>query len=531
MRKVQLLILILCTLSLGMSGQGVTITSGPEALPDEVNHYAVRGVSDNGRYIYGGWGNPVYVSFVYDTERDKVEVLEAESREGVQVIKVLSDGSVILVYSPQKACEAYIRTPQGQEIALKAPNPDHGLMPSDATEDGKWIIGNSQSLDARSHQPVIGERQSDGTYLFTALPEPDEDLMGCKPQYNKVEAISPDAQILVGRQNSRSGFEMQYIKWTRQTDGSYTYTLPIEKLFINADKPKPGMPPIYDEYVTAEPDTPEYDGQVDRYNKDLEAWTKKCDERTGQYTATVMQVTHFSRPQMKFCTALYENSNDDSGMPQLRPFVWDVTTDSYQILKPESDLALCAFDVLYDGSVVCLSNPGMLFWRAHAVDPKSNKSVPLLQWIKEHSGRDISDFYAKQVDPMMNSVCIGIPRISGDGKTIVFYTMNGNSDLEIEFFNTMIRLLGSAYTANEVPLVYGTNAIEAYINGRNLIISKGALDMPLTIALYDVSGQVVWRTMTQERQISLPVSLPQGEYIARITSPSGDSKAVSGIIR
>ena len=173
----------------------------------------------------------------------------------------------------------------------------------------------------------------------------------------------------------------------------------------------------------------------------------------------------------------------------------------------------------------------MLFWGAHAVDPKSNKSVPLLQWIKEHSGRDISDFYAKQVDPMMNSVCIGIPRISGDGKTIVFYTMNGNSDLEIEFFNTMIRLLGSAYTANEVPLVYGTNAIEAYINGRNLIISKGALDMPLTIALYDVSGQVVWRTTTQERQISLPVSLPQGEYIARITSPSGASQAVSGIIR
>lgn len=98
MRKIQLLILILCTLSLGVFGQGITITSGPEVLPDEVNHYAVKGVSDNGRYIYGGWGNPVYVSFVYDTESDKVEVLEAESREGVQVIKVLSDGSVILVY-------------------------------------------------------------------------------------------------------------------------------------------------------------------------------------------------------------------------------------------------------------------------------------------------------------------------------------------------------------------------------------------------------------------------------------------------
>ncbi len=55
MRKIQLLILILCTLSLGVFGQGITITSGPEVLPDEVNHYAVKGVSDNGRYIYGGW--------------------------------------------------------------------------------------------------------------------------------------------------------------------------------------------------------------------------------------------------------------------------------------------------------------------------------------------------------------------------------------------------------------------------------------------------------------------------------------------
>lgn len=531
MRKVQLLILILCALSLGVSGQGITITSGPEVLPDEVNHYAVKGVSDNGRYIYGGWGNPVYVSFVYDTERGNVEILEAESREGVQVIKVLSDGSVILVYSPQKACEAYIRTPQGQEIALKAPNPNHGLMPSDATEDGKWIIGNSQSLDALSHQPVIGERQADGSYLFTALPEPEEDLMGCKPQYNKVEAISADAQILVGRQNGRSGFEMQYIKWTRQGDGSYTYTLPMEGLFINPDKPKPGMPPVYDEYVTAEPGTPERTEQEDRYNKAFDEWSKKCDERTGQYTATIMQVTHFSRPQMKFCTALYENGGDDMWMPQLRPFVWDVTTDSYQILKPESDLALCAFDVLYDGSVVCLSNPGMLFWGAHAVNPKNNESIPLLQWIKEHSGRDISDFYTKQVDPMMNSVCIGIPRISGDGKTIVFYTMNGNSDLEIEFFNTMIRLVGSAYTANEVPLANETNAIEAHIDGRHLIISKGALDMPLTIALYDVSGQVVWSGTTQERQISLSVSLPEGKYIARIITPSGDSRAVSGIVR
>ena len=106
MRKIQLLILILCTLSLGVFGQGITITSGPEVLPDEVNHYAVKGVSDNGRYIYGGWGNPVYVSFVYDTESDKVEVLEAESREGVQIIKVLSDRSDILGYSPQKASVA-----------------------------------------------------------------------------------------------------------------------------------------------------------------------------------------------------------------------------------------------------------------------------------------------------------------------------------------------------------------------------------------------------------------------------------------
>lgn len=173
----------------------------------------------------------------------------------------------------------------------------------------------------------------------------------------------------------------------------------------------------------------------------------------------------------------------------------------------------------------------MLFWGAHAVNPKNNESIPLLQWIKEHSGSDLSDFYAKQVDPMMNSVCIGIPRISGDGKTIVFYTMNGNSDLEIEFFNTMIRLLGSAYTANEVPLANETNAIKAHIDGRNLIISKGALDMPLTIALYDVSGQVVWSTTTQERLVSLPVSLPEGKYIARITSPSGASQAVSGIVR
>ena len=61
--------------------------------------------------------------------------------------------------------------------------------------------------------------------------------------------------------------------------------------------------------------------------------------------------------------------------------------------------------------------------------------------------------------------------------------MNGSSDLKIEFFNTMIRLLGSAYTANEAPLANETNAIEAYIDGRNLIISKGALDMTLTISL------------------------------------------------
>ena len=43
----------------------------------------------------------------------------------------------------------------------------------------------------------------------------------------------------------------------------------MEGLFINPDKPKPGMPPVYDEYVTAEPGTPERTEQEDRYNKAL----------------------------------------------------------------------------------------------------------------------------------------------------------------------------------------------------------------------------------------------------------------------
>ena len=169
---------------------------------------------------------------------------------------------------------------------------EHSInMSNGITPDGARICGSigdaAFTLEAKTMLlPAYWDRKADGTYGEpVALPHPDLDWSGRVPQYITALAISDDGKTIIGQITDYQGFIHDPIVYTQESDGSWSYTLPLHHL-INPDNVEiPEWPgegpesPDKADYMTAE--------ELEAYNTAYQAW------QAGGYVGDAPEVTDY----------------------------------------------------------------------------------------------------------------------------------------------------------------------------------------------------------------------------------------------
>lgn len=485
MKKIITSSLMLILSSLVLYAQEVfkfSIVDGPKMLPQEACQLPASGISDNGAYIWGTYSN---ISFIYNRPTGKTVIEGDGERQMVQVKQVLGDGTTLLFSN----YNGMLREADGKEIALHSPVDDNPMVnPKQITNDKKIIVGNLENA-AFDQIPFYATRQQDDSYQMHLLASPKEDALGAKPQFIQAFFCSQDGKFIIGRLiNSVGGGSL--IVWKQQTDGSYLYELPLEHLFFNLNKEKPGPLPEWDDYVTAEEGTKEYEEQADAFDKAYDEWMEKKQAFVkNEQLNLVWFLSDAAEP-----TVYSEVANDKN---ETYPILYNYVTGEYRPFKEAKGRIIT--NHLRDDSYLTVSENDWSF-KAEVMKDNGKTIVAFEDWIKEKTGSDVSGFYQGNV---------GFTFLSADGKTIVSQRRNLDSEGDL-YHNAIIvadrSLLSGATAIDTVP---EHETLSFRYDGQLVIAPAGSL-----LHIYDMQGTLVRSAIVPDAGHSnLAVCLPKGTYI------------------
>lgn len=482
------------------------ITQGPEDIVSATeNAMFIKGVSENGKYC---WGNNTKAAYYYNTETGEYAlftITPEQKKKGYKdtskIAGITNDGVAIVCIGLREAYALNIAT--GEKTMIESPFTDFPYIHIwDMSADARIAVGNC--TNKKDHQrPIYAERQPDGTYKVTALDYEDVDAMGAKPQFTQVRTVTSDGKYFAGPQVNENGFASRFIVWSPDGNGGYTYTYPFDEIIYDLTKEKPGAMPNESDYVTStDPYSDEYKQQIAAYDKAYEEWAIKFDAFTkGGLTVTWSDMSH-TLTNKYFCGSTQKSIGYKK--ERVTPMFYEYETGSVihiDTLKENHK----ALDVLPDNSFITLTAPNRNWFKIMITE--NNVTRPFHEWIKEKSGKDISDFYLEDyfaAGETYSDVFMGRPCFSADGKTLVLTRVANHKYVTsiIKFSNS---IFGNCPTGIKAEIVDEFEIKGSEINAKNALVEVYTFD-GCKVKSLNVSGSV-----------DLANKLNTGSYIVKIS--------------
>lgn len=391
----------------------------------------------------------------------------------------------------------------GEKEYIESPDPELGIDAWDISSDGKYIACNLTD-DAFLVLPMVAEKQEDGTYKISYLEYDEYDAMGCIAQYTQTRYISEDGNFIMGIQPDNRGMSGRLVVWTRQADGTYEFSSPLDDFLYNTEYEKPGYAPEWDDYVTAdyekEPD--EFAKQEAEFN---EAWNKyelNYDNFTRNRSYIDMYSTSKETRCNKICLAYNDyRTEDNAGV--IIPLIYDC--DEAKIIEyPNLGESATAVEQLPGGGNIIDNGFELVTF-----DNEGNEKM-FTDWFKE-----ITDF------DMTEIIYSGIPYFSEDGKSLMITGTNNENEAPSTLFrfdNDIFEAVTTGIKVNviteitaaggKISVGAGKNAVaEVYtVNGAKCgsYVVNGCLDLNKVLArgIY-----IVKINISGEKPISMKLSV------------------------
>lgn len=308
-------------------------------------------MSPNGQYAAGDWnGNLVIVDFV---SGQRYDFAASEASDNLYIVgsgNAVSDNGVVLCSNKSQLTAAYWYDGDWYDISVPKYSVDNQLH--GVTADGSRIVGIVDMVAGGSNVlnvPAYWDRNEDGSYgEYQLLPFPEADFRGAIPQYVTATCVSEDGKTIVGQYVDRSGRYCQPIVYKQATDGSWSYSLPLERYYDVSDMPEnPGTYPAepnFKDYTTPELYEAWYQAykeyMASGYKKDMEPdWTEYASpEDQAIYIAVVEQWKEDCAAWMEAYEAL-EEWNKTHAFPEFQFNDVRLTVDGKFLVTTYSKLA------------------------------------------------------------------------------------------------------------------------------------------------------------------------------------------------
>lgn len=461
----------------------------------------VNNISPNGKWTSGGRNGSAYL---YNTESGEVTDL---SQIGMVIIpNAVSDNGIIVA-----DC-----------------GPTAGFLSPAYYQDEEWIqlenlgneeMGNAFSITADGTK-IGGCVQNEGTdipclwtlqgniYKAKILPYPEQDIFGMKPQGTLVTDMSADGSTLAGRFIDWSGMYPQVIVWKLNSEGKYDYQVLGTDQMYNLEAENPGQVIEYKDIVTADPDTPEYYEQKEKFN---ELYTRRQELMDKFYKKFNFDVTSLSLNEEGNYLAVNinikdpENKDDESYI--YCPYRVNLKDNTNTIFQNCPDFLSCS--ITGEGLIMATSPNSEIYLRdAYILENNQTEPYMLSKWLSDKYSYDIN----KDISHFSNEGFMGTAFLSQNEKYIYAFATNINIDL---VFTNYCLQLPSPLVTDEIKTIEGKQAAIVYANRHKLYINTQAQ----RISILDISGKNVYEAAFVSPVTDLSY-LPQGIYLVKVKTPN-----------
>ena len=454
-----------------------------------------KAVSSDGRYICGDFKGQ---AFIHDTETNStIEIPPTYNEYDVAVLDGLND------INPAGIAVGH----WGDNAAYYENNKWHSLpMPSNRgmgsahsiTDDGNIIVGESEvSFLYGPGMPLIWTKEGDG-YKLDSLPHPDRDAFGRTIARCGALYISKDGSVIAGRFQDKSFAQFALLIVWKKVNGEWEYTLFGEELIYDKTKPHPGNMPESEDYITAEPDTPEYNAQVEEYNAAIDEFYIKLmgEDNQGGYSKMCMLVTYLGGFDMSANGRYLIGTIKDQLKESSYAYSIDLETASLTTYK----------DITVGGGSACVGNDGTMFFISMlglpvqdgtVLLPGAKESMGLAEYFKLRSGID----YSEQIASLNGNA--GTPIISADNNTVVCWL--GTPDFIAADCNYYVKFAPDAIAKAETDR---TSVLS--LKNKVLFIMEEVQEA----LVYDLTGRVIYKGAGREIDMH---QWPEGIYLVKVS--------------
>ena len=497
-----------------------SIVLGPEEILSATqNAVFITGISDSGKYC---WGNGMMSAYYYNTETQEYNVISITDEEGksgykeTKIAGITDDGIAIITYG-QRSCYA-LNLETGEKTMIESPLADFPFVSAwDMTPDGNIIVGNCIN-EFNKQRPAVINKQEDGTYKVTALDFDPMDAMGAPAQFTQARAVTNNGKYIAGSQVSETGFVARYVTWELNAEGVYEFKTPFDELLYDFTKEKPGVQPVFKDFVTAtDKNSEEYKQQKAEFDKAFKEHGKKMTEFTRNYSSVDWGGVRTSVYGNYFCGTFKKSLGRKKNA--FYPLFYDFEKQE-QILIDSVSESRKGWDILTDNKILSLTGPKDVWFEVKITDNGETKFFH--EWIEEKTGTDISNFYYGEFTDKFTwttyeGIFMGMPIISRDGKTMVMTTwLNNQYETSIIKFEKSI--FGSIATGIDNKVVSTTKINGSVINASLAVVDVYTMD-GIKVSTYNVAGS-----------IDLADNIAAGTYIVKV-SEGGDARSFKLIIR
>lgn len=474
--------------------------------------YRVTAVSPNGKYILG-IGIESQLACFYNVETGDSTFLDEEGQEGIRTYKVTDSGVVVGAYGENNVSNKPALWKDGSWEFLPLPKNAKSGTANSISNDNKIIVG---FVDLMPCYWVL----NNGKYEFNDLPCVKKDWNGQKPQWIVAYDVAADGSAIYGAIRDMRGLVPLPTAWIRNSEGKYDsmITLCMDISLNREFLPGPQVMPEYEDYVTAEKGTPEFDEQMAKWN---EVWTT-YEEEYGKCVkgVTINAQSGSISSDGKYITLSCKKPYQDPINPEIRsidvPLRVEIATDrteTYGLMVSEDGMGMGVLGNLTDkeGNLFATVQDGFFVSTTFVYPAGETEPIELYNWLKEKYNLDISEdltYYMDYLDK--DSVLTGRIAMSSSGNMIVGSSGNPTGG---KFTTYSIKLFDTT-GINESAVAPA--AVTLYAKDGTLYLNGKANE----IALSDMSGKVVLSSRVDGNKVNVG-QLQKGIYIVELNTDSG----------
>ncbi len=563
------LLLFTALAACGMSAMGADFT------PNTIDNFFGQKISSNGRYLTSYFYGDLAV---YDIETGKIVFSNDIDTDGElsrgNGNSVADNGTVV----GSSATDMMLIIHNGKVVVPEWAQDKLGGF-GGITPDATMICGSIYTQGYTSHPYVFPLDANGNVGDPIALPHPEKDMVGTKPQQTNANYISADGKIVAGNMKDDSGSFTIPIVYTKGDDGKWSYSFPSGKLFnpqgielppYYGDLPEPVWVNIqdymsdqaraaynqamdqwastgYQEELYPKPEeymTPEqieaYNAAVDKYNAEaavyneaMNKWFDAMDEIAATSVSFLYNSVCLSH-NGKYLAATAQVPGEDFYSPDIYTvYVFNLEDGTYEALT-STYTNLAVVDVMDDGTVISASPLPTMFnpipQAAYVYDQTKKDYVSYADYFASKGHTAIADwlnekFLAKNVevgydpetwDPIYGDLpATGFPFTTPDGSVMGAATNTPYILPGYEDLDYLTYYFTDLTTGIDNVAVDAADITVKGLKGGVLLINGEVA----TINVYDLSGRQVYAADAVDGTIN--TGLPTGLYVVKATASNG----------